>query len=236
MRAATYDLAANVLRQCGNSITMLVQYSPDSKSLHFVPLPHFFSKYFSFVTAEYDGNIVQHTSEDESVSRSGSPTPRNSPRSTRSILMPPAQSLSSTSSTKQQTAAATIAPQRSSILPSQQMLVKKQKFADSLENQSDCGDGGVGSGSGVGVGNNSGLNSAKIYENEPRIITMNTKKNTNLGISLLGGNAVGIYVHDVQKNSLADSAGMRKGDQVYFCKCNQRDGRNSFAVLFFADS
>lgn len=31
MRKATYQLAANVLRQCGNSITMLVQYSPDSK-------------------------------------------------------------------------------------------------------------------------------------------------------------------------------------------------------------
>lgn len=32
MRNATYNLAANVLRQCGNSITMLVQYSPDSES------------------------------------------------------------------------------------------------------------------------------------------------------------------------------------------------------------
>lgn len=31
MRSATYQLAANVLRQCGNSITMLVQYSPESK-------------------------------------------------------------------------------------------------------------------------------------------------------------------------------------------------------------
>lgn len=31
MRNATYSLAARVLRQCGNSITMLVQYSPDSK-------------------------------------------------------------------------------------------------------------------------------------------------------------------------------------------------------------
>lgn len=31
MRSATYQLAANVLRQCGNSITMLVQYMPDSK-------------------------------------------------------------------------------------------------------------------------------------------------------------------------------------------------------------
>lgn len=43
---------------------------------------------------------------------------------------------------------------------------------------------------------------------------MTTKKNTNLGISLMGGNAVGIYVHDVQKSSLADNAGMRKGDQI----------------------
>lgn len=42
MRSATYQLAANVLRQCGNSITMLVQYSPDSK-YNF----NFFSLYFN---------------------------------------------------------------------------------------------------------------------------------------------------------------------------------------------
>jgi len=29
MRSATYELAASVLRQCGDSITMLVQYAPD---------------------------------------------------------------------------------------------------------------------------------------------------------------------------------------------------------------
>lgn len=38
MRSATYQLAANVLRQCGNSITMLVQYSPDSKYLNLFTL------------------------------------------------------------------------------------------------------------------------------------------------------------------------------------------------------
>lgn len=83
-----------------------------------------------------------------------------------------------------------------SLLPHQ---MKKQKFADSLENQSE-----------------SSLpdSTSDIFEADPRKITMNTKKSTNLGISLLGGNAVGIYVHDVQKNSLAESAGMRKGDQV----------------------
>lgn len=31
MRAATYEGASRVLRQCGNPITMLVQYSPESK-------------------------------------------------------------------------------------------------------------------------------------------------------------------------------------------------------------
>lgn len=30
MRSATYGLAANVLRQCIDSITMLVQYNPES--------------------------------------------------------------------------------------------------------------------------------------------------------------------------------------------------------------
>lgn len=33
MRSATNDIAANVLRQCGNSITMLVQYNPESEYL-----------------------------------------------------------------------------------------------------------------------------------------------------------------------------------------------------------
>lgn len=39
MRSATYQLAANVLRQCGNSITMLVQYSPESE---YDSIPPFF--------------------------------------------------------------------------------------------------------------------------------------------------------------------------------------------------
>lgn len=41
MRNATYNLAANVLRQCGNSITMLVQYSPDSKFIIIIKITRF---------------------------------------------------------------------------------------------------------------------------------------------------------------------------------------------------
>lgn len=125
------------------------------------------------------------------MSRSGSPTPRNSPRGmTRSLLMTNAPSLQQSQSAPQPM------PKRS-LMPSH---MRKQKFSDSLENQSDC--------------SHAGSPDCIYDEEEPRVITMHTKKSTNLGISLLGGNAVGIYVHDVQKNSLADAGGLKKGDQV----------------------
>lgn len=41
-----------------------------------------------------------------------------------------------------------------------------------------------------------------------------TRKCSNLGISLVGGNAVGIFVHSVQPDSLAHNAGLRTGDQI----------------------
>jgi len=53
---------------------------------------------------------------------------------------------------------------------------------------------------------------------EPRYFIMETKKCSNLGISLVGGNAVGIFVHSVNLNSLAYNAGLRYGNFkfVYF--------------------
>jgi len=33
LRSTTYELAANILQHCGNSVTILVQYKPDSMSL-----------------------------------------------------------------------------------------------------------------------------------------------------------------------------------------------------------
>jgi len=44
---------------------------------------------------------------------------------------------------------------------------------------------------------------------EPRYFIMETRKCSNLGISLVGGNAVGIFVHSVNLNSLAYNAGLR---------------------------
>lgn len=44
---------------------------------------------------------------------------------------------------------------------------------------------------------------------EPRYFIMETRKCSNLGISLVGGNAVGIFVHSVTVNSLAYNAGLQ---------------------------
>ncbi|XP_055386294.1 disks large homolog 5 [Condylostylus longicornis] len=168
MRQATSEMAAQVLRQCGNSITMLVQYNPE----------------------KYD---VYNKMDTEQLNHSGSPTPRNSPRpAVRPSIAtsPPTSSvtLSSLSNTAQK--------------PSNMVSVpmKSQKFADSLENQSDHSSQADISGS--------------IFEEDPRFITLPNHKSKNLGIKLFGGNKVGIFVHDVQPDSPAYLAGIRKGDQI----------------------
>lgn len=51
-------------------------------------------------------------------------------------------------------------------------------------------------------------------QHEPRFVFLETKKSSNLGISLVGGNAVGIFIHSVAQDSPADVAGLRMGDQI----------------------
>lgn len=54
---------------------------------------------------------------------------------------------------------------------------------------------------------NTDSRSLRVYE--PRYLIMETRKCSNLGISLVGGNAVGIFVHSVTVNSLAYNAGLQ---------------------------
>lgn len=138
MRSATYQLAASVLRQCGNSITMLVQYSPE--------------KY-------HETETTGSSSSGGSKTRSGSPTPCNSPRANRKSL--PAQLAQAVSSLSHQSSSP-----------------------------------------------------RWISHDDPRYLQIETHKCSNLGISLVGGNAVGIYVHSVQNGSLAYNAGLRTGDRI----------------------
>ncbi|CAH2044278.1 unnamed protein product, partial [Iphiclides podalirius] len=137
MRSATYTLAASVLRQIGNSITMLVQYSPEKyKDEMEVP----------------GSSSSDESSHDDEVSLSGSPTPRNSPGPQRSLRTEP-----STDATLRQ-------PQGNKDLP--------------------------------------------------RFLLIEMRNCSDLGISLVGGNAVGIFVHSVQMDSPAYIAGLRTGDQI----------------------
>ncbi|XP_032665286.1 disks large homolog 5 isoform X8 [Odontomachus brunneus] len=49
---------------------------------------------------------------------------------------------------------------------------------------------------------------------EPRYLLIETRKCSNLGISLVGGNGVGIFVHSVQPGCLAEEAGLFPGDRI----------------------
>ncbi|XP_053610257.1 disks large homolog 5 [Plodia interpunctella] len=138
MRSATYQLAARVLRQIGNSITMLVQYSPD--------------KYKDEVEVTGSSSSGE-SSHDEEVSLSGSPTPRNSPGPQQSIRME---------------------------TPSNEVATLSRSGNKDL----------------------------------PRFLLIEMRNCSDLGISLVGGNAVGIFVHSVHIDSPAHIAGLRTGDQI----------------------
>ena len=52
------------------------------------------------------------------------------------------------------------------------------------------------------------------YDHEPRVLKPVLKKTGELGIRLVGGNAVGIFIHSVEQDSPAYSVGLQKGDQI----------------------
>lgn len=147
MRNATYNLAASVLRQCGNSITMLVQYSPE--------------KYHEVEgTGSCSGDSSCNEDEDENET-----TPCNSPKEIRKSAIGPGGLVRSTHNPIS--------------LPSRQPVLRNANGID-----------------------------------EPRYLYMDTMKTSNLGISLVGGNASGIFIHSVQPDSVAYRAGLRTGDQI----------------------
>ncbi|XP_022916732.2 disks large homolog 5 isoform X1 [Onthophagus taurus] len=158
MRSATYALAANVLRQCGNSITMLVQYSPDKFS------------FSEFQELDGSGSCSGSSSNDDG---DGEPTPCNSPKEIRKSH-PASLSLPLSN------------------LSGQTTLSRSSQPSSSLQRQSSSNRG----------------------EDEPRYLYIETVKTSNLGISLVGGNSVGIFIHSVQPDSLAYDAGLRTGDQI----------------------
>ncbi|XP_053697717.1 disks large homolog 5 isoform X2 [Sabethes cyaneus] len=163
LRKATYELAAHVLRQCGNSITMRVLYNPEV--------------YYNLTTSE------------DNIGRSSSPTPQNSPR----VI---GRSNIATVNTATVNSISTITSKNMS---------SNENHQSQLTNTSQT----------------------SHYKEQPRLIFIETRKNPNLGISLVGGNANGIFVHGVQKDSIADNAGLRVGDHIL--EFNGADLRRSTA-------
>ncbi|CAK9821504.1 Disks large homolog 5 [Anthophora retusa] len=261
MRSATYQLAANVLRQCGNSITMLVQYSPDKYN-------------------ELEEGSASSSSSDaggaEGGSRSGSPTPCNSPEAPRKTTIEPLESSeperdasTSLSTTREPTNTLTIMRETSNTLePPRTIRERDIRNSASLEVRSTQErEREIRASASLDINirkpelrssatldnmrNSATLDTLRSTANtltraqlnqaattlqrqnatvrsptqeeqnlkgppstEPRYLFIETRKCSNLGISLVGGNGVGIFVHSVQPGCLAEDAGLRTGDRI----------------------
>ncbi|XP_044015776.1 disks large homolog 5-like isoform X2 [Aphidius gifuensis] len=240
MRSATYQLAANVLRQCGNSITMLVQYSPDKYN-------------------ETEGSGSSSSSEaggEEAASRSGSPTPCNSPevprkstiendestepeRDTTNTLMPPVirerevRSSASMEVRGTQEREREIRNSASLDINIRKPELRNSATLESMRNSMTIDSlrsgtltrGQINQAITTLQRQNATVRSPTQEEQqqnrtkipptiEPRYLFIETRKCSNLGISLVGGNGVGIFVHSVQSGCLAEDAGLCTGDRI----------------------
>ncbi|GIY48544.1 disks large homolog 5 [Caerostris darwini] len=155
MRSATYCLAANVLRQCMDSITMLVQYNPE----------------------KYRDNVPENADSSDGL-QSPCETPVLSHKLNHSKSVDNSNDdLGSSPSS----AASTLT---------------KKKATHSL------------------TADKRSKSTKSTASSEPRLVILK-KSTSNLGISLLGGNAVGIFVHAKQEDSPAQGPnGLRTGDQI----------------------
>ncbi|GBN69421.1 Disks large 5, partial [Araneus ventricosus] len=155
MRSATYGLAANVLRQCTDSITMLVQYNPE-KFRELVP--------------------------DNEDSSDGLQSPCDTPVLSHKLNHSKSVDASNDDIGSTPSSAAS--------------TLTKKKAAHSL------------------TADKRSKSSKNTNSSEPRLVILK-KSTSNLGISLLGGNAVGIFVHSQQEDSPAQGPnGLRTGDQI----------------------
>ncbi|XP_076645746.1 MAGUK family member discs large 5 isoform X2 [Halictus rubicundus] len=259
MRSATYQLAANVLRQCGNSITMLVQYSPDKYN-------------------ELEGSASSSSSEAggaQGGSHSGSPTPCNSPEATRKPTIelessePERDASSSLSTQREASNTLTIMRETSNTLePPRTIRERDIRNSASLEVRgTEERERQIRASASLDINirkpelrssatldnmrNSATLDTLRVTANsltraqlnqaattlqrqnatvrsptqeeqnrkspppsEPRYLFIETRKCSNLGISLVGGNGVGIFVHSVQPGCLAEEAGLRTGDRI----------------------
>ncbi|XP_050455027.1 disks large homolog 5 isoform X4 [Cataglyphis hispanica] len=260
MRSATYQLAANVLRQCGNSITMLVQYSPDRyfSALAFTLFGirvsykrHFYLQEYTELEAGSSSSSSEAADGAAPGTRSGSPTPCNSPEAPRKSVMETLEpevperdtttiTITTTAAAATATAVTTAAPVMSSLRverdmrPSASLEVRGTQERQREMRPSASLDINIRKPELRSAATLDRLSRAQLQRQtamrsptqeelnrkppppsgEPRYLLIETRKCSNLGISLVGGNGVGIFVHSVQPGCLAEEAGLFTGDRI----------------------
>ena len=210
LRMANYDQAAQVLHRVGNSIDIKVQFNPDK----------FHVDEGSDSGEESESSVEEDDEEEEeehppalpcraSPRGSGSPTPRNSPKVSRAALqVEDLQGAASLRPALPPAAHSTLTRQQVQLIQSRMarspplMLSPEQKPASFREKKS------------------------AVYH-EPRLVYPIMKKSSDLGVRLVGGNAVGIFIHSVDIDSPAFIVGLRSADQIL--EYNGTDLKNATA-------
>ena len=213
LRMANYDQAAQVLHRVGNSIDIKVQFNPDK----------FHIEEGSDSGEESESSEEEDEEEEEeehppalpcraSPRGSGSPTPRNSPKVSRAALqledhqggasLRGGRTLSPTAHSTLTRQQVQLIQSRMARSPPLMQLPPEQKPASFREKKS------------------------AVYH-EPRLVYPIMKKSSDLGVRLVGGNAVGIFIHSVDMDSPAFLVGLRSADQIL--EYNGTDLKNATA-------
>ena len=188
LRMANYAQAAQVLHRVGNSIDIKVQFNPDK----------YLDKYSLVERSDSEDEDESSEEEEEepppvplrrsSPQRSGSPTPRNSPKVARGRhvheeLLGAGPPLRSSTHAHHST--------HSTLTRHQVDRVLARNTAAAADRERDHSN-----------------------YHEPRLVYPIMKKSTDLGVRLVGGNAVGIFIHSVDMDSPAYQVGLRCADQI----------------------